>query len=197
MTPAATDQTRNKARGRLAKPSSRTTEPARGGTASRSRKAVPVAGNLGDDGYADELASGLHAVIVPLRRVLRRAVRRRAPVPPLPTAQIELLRVVEERPGIGVREAAAALQLAANSVSTLVNQLVLGGLLERTRDEGDRRNAHLWLTPSASARFEMWRDQRLEVLRSALGDLSPEEAERVRAALPALQRMMASIEAMG
>jgi DNA-binding MarR family transcriptional regulator len=109
---------------------------------------------------------------------------------------VELLLVVEENPGIGVQEAAAALQVAANTVSTLVNQLVVAGLLARTRDESDRRSAHLHLTPRAKARFETWRDRRLEALEAAMGTLSPAERRRIEQAVPALRKVMASLQGM-
>lgn len=144
----------------------------------------------------EQVASGILEVLGPLRRLLRRAVRLRAPVTPLPTAQVELLRVVEEHPRIAVRDAASVLRLAANSVSTLVNQLVEAGLLERGKDPDDRRSASLVLTPRATDRFELWRDRRQEVLSAAVAELTPEDRERIGAALPALVRLVSTLEPM-
>jgi DNA-binding MarR family transcriptional regulator len=61
-------------------------------------------------------------------------------------AQVELLHVVADQPGIGVAAAAGRLHLVDNSVSTLVNQLVASGLLSRGTDPEDRRAARLELT---------------------------------------------------
>jgi DNA-binding MarR family transcriptional regulator len=56
-------------------------------------------------------------------------------------AEVELLRLVETRPGIGVSDAAKELYLAGNSVSTLVNRLVRDGCLVRATHPADRRAA--------------------------------------------------------
>ncbi|GAA4336476.1 hypothetical protein GCM10023086_69750 [Streptomyces venetus] len=58
-------------------------------------------------------------------------------------AEVELLRLVVTRPGIGISDAARDLGLAANSVSTLVNQLPRAGCLVRETDPADRRAARL------------------------------------------------------
>src|SRR4051812_46290319 len=78
-----------------------------------------------------ELASELTAAWGGVRRRLRRGARAALGGEPFTGAQVELLRLVEAQPGVGVRDAAAALHLAANTVSTLVGGLVAAGLLER------------------------------------------------------------------
>ena len=80
---------------------------------------------------AEELASGLLSVIGPLRRLLRRRVQDDWPVERLPAAQLDLVRLVGQQPGIGVADAASQLRLAPNTVSTLVRQLVAADLLRR------------------------------------------------------------------
>src|SRR5919199_208812 len=114
------------------------------------------------------LASGLLAVIGPLRRALRREGRRGLPGDPLPASQAELLRLVRLQPGIGVREAAQQLGVAANTVSTLVNQLVAAGLLSRGRDPVDGRAARLELTADARRRGALWGGAR-PALHNTLG----------------------------
>ena len=137
-----------------------------------------------------ELSIGLLGVIGPLRRMLRRRVRDDWPLEPLPAAQVELLRLVSEQPGVGVGEAAARLHLAANTVSTLVGQLGSAGLIERTSDPLDRRSARLVLTPAADARIAAWRERRAEAARRALEALSADDRARLHAALPALERLV-------
>jgi DNA-binding MarR family transcriptional regulator len=81
----------------------------------------------------------LMRVVGQLRRSVRRRVRQDWPHAPLPETHLELLRLVHDRPGLRVQEAAGALRLAPNTVSTLVNRLVAAGLLERRRDRRDGR----------------------------------------------------------
>nr|WP_091515498.1 MarR family winged helix-turn-helix transcriptional regulator [Amycolatopsis sacchari] len=131
-----------------------------------------------------------------LRRLVRRHVAARLPEldPRLRGAQIELLRVVEKQPGIGVAAAARRLHLAGNSVSTLVNQLVDAGMLERQVDPADRRAARLELTPAAHTRLATWRRTRTEFVAGRLAALSDVDREAIESALPALNRLLKAIE---
>ena len=131
-----------------------------------------------------------------LRRLVRRQVKARLPdlQPHLRGAQVELLRAVETEPGIGVAAAARKLHLAGNSVSTLVNQLVDLGMLERTVDPADRRAARLRLTPAAHVRLGTWRRARNEFVADRLAALSEVDRNAIAAALPALNRLIAAIE---
>jgi DNA-binding MarR family transcriptional regulator len=144
-----------------------------------------------------ELAAGMLAVIGPLRRALRRLLRRDLPVTPLPTAQAELLRVVRRNPGICVGEAAQAIGVAANTVSTLVNQLVAAGLLERGQDPGDRRTARLALSEAGRQRAALWLDQREQILAAALAGIPADDRAAIARALPALQRVLEALEEAG
>ena len=100
--------------------------------------------------FPEELADAL----VGVQRLLRRRLRAGLTGPRLRGAEVELLRLVEARPGIGVSDAAKELCLAGNSVSTLVNQLVKDGYLIRETDPADRRAARLRLTERAEARLQ-------------------------------------------
>src|SRR6185295_7527411 len=108
----------------------------------------------------EALAAELTTAWGGVRRRLRRSARAAVGGEPLTGAQIELLRLVETQPGVGVRDAAAALHLAPNTVSTLVRGLVGDDLLTRTADAADGRAAHLALTPVARRRLRRWRDER-------------------------------------
>ncbi|WP_028924056.1 MarR family winged helix-turn-helix transcriptional regulator [Pseudonocardia acaciae] len=139
---------------------------------------------------AEELMGGVAA----LRRVVRRRLRGTVPGPALSGAQLELLRFVETEPGTGVAAAARALRLAGNSVSTLVNQLVARGLLDREVDPADRRAVRLVLTDAAASRLAAWRAARSELVGAALDRLPADDRAAVRAALPALRRLLAELE---
>ncbi|MFD5474946.1 MarR family winged helix-turn-helix transcriptional regulator [Streptomyces sp. NPDC088337] len=101
----------------------------------------------------DHVASVLVAVLPVLNRALERQVIRDFPYPTLPEGQLALLRLVEERAGITVRDAADALLMKPNNVSALVAQLTELGLLERRRDAVDKRVAHLYPTALATERL--------------------------------------------
>jgi DNA-binding MarR family transcriptional regulator len=135
--------------------------------------------------FPEELADAL----VGVQRLLRRRLRAGLAVPRLRGAEVELLRLVEARPGIGVSEAARELYLAGNSVSTLVNHLVQDGYLVRERHPADRRAARLLLTPAAETRLRDWRERRAELVRRHVARLDDADRAALRAAVPALRRL--------
>ncbi|MGK3203111.1 MarR family winged helix-turn-helix transcriptional regulator [Amycolatopsis sp. MEPSY49] len=137
-----------------------------------------------------ELADRLLGAVQGIRRVVRRRVRADVPGFPLPGAQVEVLRVVADQPGIGVAAAARELHLAANSVSTLVNQLVDAGLLRREPDPADRRATRLEITGAARERMAAWRRARTGLVADALAGLSEEDTAAIEQALPALEKLM-------
>ncbi len=142
----------------------------------------------------EALASELTTAWGGVRRRLRRSARAKVGGEPLTGSQVEVLRLVETQPGVGVRDAAAALHLAPNTVSTLVGGLVAAGLLDRRPDPDDRRATQLHLTPAATTRLRRWRDERDRVLAHALGHLDAEDRGRLEASLPALERLLAALE---
>lgn len=115
--------------------------------------------------------------------------RRPAELSALTGAQLELVRLVRRNPGISIADAAQALRLAPNTVSTLVRQLSDAGLVVRSVDEADRRVARLDLAPEIRDKVDAWRDRRAVAVGSALGALSADERHRLEAALPVLGRV--------
>ncbi|MET9912655.1 MarR family winged helix-turn-helix transcriptional regulator [Streptomyces sp. NPDC006476] len=134
--------------------------------------------------FPDDLIDALIGVQRRLRRRLRQQI-----APQLRGAEVELLRLVVTRPGIGISDAAKDLHLAGNSVSTLVNQLSRQGYLVRETDPADRRAARLLPTPAAEARIAEWRKRRAELVRGGLAGLDETDREALRAAVPALRKL--------
>ena len=141
-----------------------------------------------------DLGAALVDAVWGLRRVTRRVVRESFPEPALPPSEAELLAAVSRAKGTSVNDAAQALQLAPNTVSTLVGRLAKAGLLERRPDPADRRAARLHLTVAGHARVRQFRRHREDVLERALGTLAADERRALAAALPALGRLAGSLE---
>jgi DNA-binding MarR family transcriptional regulator len=137
------------------------------------------------ESLADELADALLGVQRPMRRRLRRGMT----APRLRGAEVELLRLVVARPGIGVSDAARELYLAGNSVSTLVNRLGRDGYLIRETDPADRRAARLLPTEAAEARLRDWRERRTALVRRQVARLEEADLKALEAALPALRKL--------
>ncbi|MFJ8430692.1 MarR family winged helix-turn-helix transcriptional regulator [Kitasatospora sp. NPDC094019] len=132
-------------------------------------------------------------LLVGIQRLVRRRLREGLSEPRLRGAQVELLRLVADFPGLRVSDAAAELCLAANSVSTLVNQLVALGLLRREVDPADRRAALLYVTGEAVERLADWRARRDALVGDVVAGLSAEDRAALAAALPALRGVAAGL----
>lgn len=145
---------------------------------------------MSDEGV--RIAAELMTVNAAMRRLVRRRLREEVP-PRLPPAQVELMTVVDRRPGISVAAAARELRLADNSVSTLVNQLLGAGMLRREQDSNDRRVVRLELTPAARRHLTEWRDRRARMVGARIDDLDTEDRAAIAGALPALGRLLASL----
>lgn len=144
-----------------------------------------------------ELASDLVQAVRVFRGATRRAARRDSTAPALTGSQLEVVRLLRDQPSISVTEAADALGLVPNTVSTLVGQLVATGLVLRTRDPADRRVARLELTAHARRRVDAWRARRTAAVSDALGVLSAQDRQRLQRALPALIRLAVGVDEHG
>jgi DNA-binding MarR family transcriptional regulator len=129
-----------------------------------------------------------------LHRSVRRNLRRDWPHRPLTDAELELLRLVNDRPDLRVQDAASLLGVAANTVSTLVGRLAAAGLLERRVDDDDARAVRLAVTASARRRFAAWRDRRQALMARAIASLDAEDRRAIHAATPALARLLERLE---
>jgi len=146
-----------------------------------------------DEGLADLLIQDMSRT----RRAIHLRMRSISRLPSLTGSQVELLRVVEANPGVGVGSAARTLSLAGNSVSALINQLVTTGYLRREVDEEDRRAARLYLTGDASKRLRRWRDARTSLVGCALEALTPEDRAVLEGVRPILQRLTDALATAG
>jgi len=129
-------------------------------------------------------------IVTRLRRVLRTSIRSEYPWETLPMAQVELLQCLQERDGARVRELAALLRLAPNTVSTLVQQLSEAGLLTRSIDPADRRAARVSLTELGAGHLVGWQEAHERRLGEALGHLDPQDQDIIVKAMPALSRLV-------
>ncbi|MET8701148.1 MarR family transcriptional regulator [Kitasatospora sp. NPDC004723] len=139
------------------------------------------------------LGEEFSTLLVGIQRLVRRRLREGLSEPRLRGAQVELLRLVADFPGLRVSDAAEELCLAGNSVSTLVNQLVALGLLRREVDPVDRRAALLYATDEAVERLAAWRARREALVGEVVAGLSADDRAALAAALPALRGVAAGL----
>jgi DNA-binding MarR family transcriptional regulator len=133
-------------------------------------------------------------IVSRLRRALRRGVRADVPFESMSVAQIELLQLLEDQPGLRASMIGERLLLAPTTVSTLVSALLSGELIERTADPDDRRAWQLSLTPAGTARLAEWQQANKRVLHGALDRLNAADQKALRGALPALTKLVANLD---
>jgi DNA-binding MarR family transcriptional regulator len=133
-------------------------------------------------------------VVTRLRRALRRVVRSDLPFETLPMAQIEVMQLLAERPGLRAGEVGEALLLAPTTVSTLVGALLTQDLIDRRADPADRRAWQLHLTREGVQRLSDWQQSNRRVLREAAAHLESADLRALRDAVPALARLVGQLD---
>ena len=135
-------------------------------------------------------AQVLTEVVTRLRRALRTSIRSDDRWDALPMARVEVLLALREHQPVRVGELAALLQLAANTMSGLVQTLVETGLVTRGSDPTDRRVAIVELTDAGRGQLAEWERAHEQRIGDALGHLTATEQETIRTALPALDLLV-------
>ena len=110
---------------------------------------------------------------------------------PLSLSQFTVLQIVDEQGDATVGELAAAAGVAAPTVTRMMDGLVRDGIVERQRDDGDRRVVRVRLTPAGRTLMREKRAWFLERLRARYDGLSA--ADR-RAATPLMRRFAALLD---
>lgn len=135
-------------------------------------------------------------VVTRLRRVLRASIRSDYPWEKLPMAQIEILQRLHGEPGLRINDLAERHRLANNTVSVLVQQLVVSGLVTRTADPADRRAVRLDLTDEGRRMLAEWRQAHERRFDAALDRLATSDRTALLVALPALSRLVDELESV-
>ncbi|MVU82765.1 MarR family transcriptional regulator [Nocardia sp. ET3-3] len=140
------------------------------------------------------IARHLSGLLGPLRRAVLRRTRAAAGLPDLPDAQIELLRALTATGSATPKELADRLRMAPSTISNLVRAMTGAHLITRTASETDLRVVHL--APSALARdlLDRYDSASAQTLQAAIDALPPADRKTLRAALPALTRLLAELE---
>jgi DNA-binding MarR family transcriptional regulator len=134
-----------------------------------------------------EAAAQLRAVIGRLSRRLRPT--RTAVDAGLTPTRVIVLQTATRRGPLRLSELAESEGINPTMLSRITADLVDSGLLERSRDRGDRRAA--WVNATAAGRrlADRIRRERTDALKVALGALSEGHQRSIEKALPALAEL--------
>ncbi|GAA5079457.1 DNA-binding MarR family transcriptional regulator [Thermocatellispora tengchongensis] len=96
------------------------------------------------------------------------------------TAAFMLLSVLEQRDGAKVSEVAESLMVTAATATSVADTLERAGLVERRRDDRDRRVVRLHLTGAGRDRLAETKLARRDRWRALFGEVPPEDEPAVR-----------------
>ncbi len=112
----------------------------------------------------------------------------------LSPTQLEVLAMVVRRGPLRLAEVANLEGLNPTMLSRIVAKLEEARLVTRIADAVDGRVVHLAATDEGRTLYEVVHRQRTQALASALGRLTSGERRELRGALPALERLVASLQ---
>jgi DNA-binding MarR family transcriptional regulator len=108
--------------------------------------------------------------------------------------QFFLLMHVHRREHCGISDLSENLEITNAATSQLVDKLVLAGLLLRTEDPRDRRAKQVSLSPEGEAFIEKAIAERSRWVDDLIGNLNPEEHQKVAEALEILTEATQKLE---
>lgn len=133
-----------------------------------------------------DVANRLRPVLLKLTRELRRETHSLG----ITGGQAALLHLIQQNPGIGVRELAEREGMSPPGMSGYVDRLDAAGLVKRTRSGDDRRRVGLTVTAEGSRILRAVRSRRTAWLAARLRDLEPAELEAIDLALDPLAGLL-------
>ena len=132
-------------------------------------------------------ANRLRPALLRLARELRRETESLG----ITSRQATLLSLIQERPGLSLRELASLERISAPSLSAHVDRLESAGLIERVRSGTDRRRVGLELTSAGEQLLRVVRARRTTWLAERLAELAPEQIEALEHAIAPLEALLA------
>jgi DNA-binding MarR family transcriptional regulator len=132
------------------------------------------------------VANQLRPVLLRLSRELRKETEQLG----LTSRQATLLWLIRVNPGLSLRELAAEERISAPALSGHVDRLEKAELIERVRDEDDRRRVGLTLTGEGERLLKRVRARRTTWLADRLRGLEDDEIAAIEAAIEPLGRLL-------
>jgi DNA-binding MarR family transcriptional regulator len=132
------------------------------------------------------VANELRPVLLRLSRELRKETEQLG----VTSRQVTLLWLIRLNPGLSLRELAAEERISAPALSGYVDRLEKAGLVERVRDESDRRRVGLALTSEGDRLLKRVRARRTTWLADRLRGLEEDELEALERAIEPLGKLL-------
>jgi DNA-binding MarR family transcriptional regulator len=115
---------------------------------------------------------------------------------PIPRGMATLLAALDERPQ-RITQLAAREGLAQPTVTRMINRLEALGLVERRRDDGDRRVFVVGITVKGRRELKQLRARYSAVLRTTLAKMDDEQIDALARGAEALQALIVALRELG
>ena len=145
-----------------------------------------------DDPSVDEVLEGLSPMMAYQRRAMMRIWQDRS----LSKLHLHVLTLLDHHGPLPMSRLASLVDVSVSNMTGIVDRLEQDGLVERIRDDRDRRLVLVRATPKGESRCEEAEGLRREHLRQLLGTLDGRERAVVLAAAQALARGVARLESV-
>ncbi len=132
------------------------------------------------------VANELRPVLLRLARALRHETEQTG----VSSRHVTLLWLIRTKPGLSLRELAAEERISAPALSGHVDRLEKAGLLERVRDENDRRRVGLNLTEEGERLLKNIRARRTTWLADRLRELDDDDVAAIERAIEPLGQLL-------
>ena len=136
-----------------------------------------------------ELAGELQRVLSKVFSVLRRGDTNKGTAGDLTLAQLSILLTLLDQGPIRMTELAARERVRTPTTTVAIRRLEKLGLVKRTKDSSDLRAVLVEITPKGHAEHAEALANRRAVLAARLCHLSPEDLDKLVAALAPLERL--------
>lgn len=108
----------------------------------------------------------------------------------LSAPQLRTICVIGRSEDIRMKDIADRMELTTGTVTVMIDRLQMMGLVERHRNENDRRSYKIMLSEKGNACYEQHRRRQLEFVRKLCAKIAPEEREICRRVLEKFIRVM-------
>lgn len=144
------------------------------------------------DTLIDQAVAQINALAAHRRRAICAQPRRRQVSMP----QLYILMTLQERGAMTVSELAHLLSVSAPSASSILDRMEEHGLIERVRDDVDRRVVHVGITEPGSCLMEEVMGLKREQMQRLLDSMTDRELEHVVEGAAAVERALRRAQEM-
>ena len=96
----------------------------------------------------------------------------------IPRSHYHILKVLKKKGELSISEISRMIHISKSNMTSLIDKLVVEGLVERLRDENDRRVINIAITEEGLHILDDWKKQSNNEIKMNLSSLSEEDLQK-------------------